>query len=110
MDILTPLSVVVLDNGIAFFDDLSASPTGGCKFSISSADSSSAPSDENSHYSDDDDLPLACRREGSVLTVTDPPVGAKIYVKWDQINWKGWFKGTVIAISWLSCPAAFIRS
>lgn len=67
--------------------------------SSSSPDSSSAPSDENSHYSDDDDLPLACRREGSVLTVTDPPVGAKIYVKWDQINWKGWFKGTVIAIS-----------
>ena len=83
---------------------------GGTKVSVTregrrraaSPDASSAPGDED--ISDNDDLPLACRREacpaeGHTLTVTAPPVGAKIYIKWDQRHWKGWFKGTVIAIS-----------
>ena len=67
-----------------------------------SPDASSAPGGEE--ISDNDDWRLACRREaypaeGRTLTVTAPPVGAKIYIKWDQRHWTGWFKGTVIAIS-----------
>jgi len=70
--------------------------------------------DQSDSASEGDDVPLSRRWAAvvaaeHVLHVTaQPPVGAKVDIKWDPTKWKergGWFKGTVIAISDGRLPA-----
>ena len=70
--------------------------------------------DQSDSASEGDDVPLS-RRWAAVVAAehvlhatAQPPVGAKVDIKWDPTKWKerdGWFKGTVIAISDGKLPA-----